>query len=89
MLLNEIWKDIPNYEGLYQISDLGRIKSLHWGKEKILKQTIRSKNYPYYFIGLLKDKKRKYYAIHSCINKLGNSIVVNVLEKIFKNLFNI
>lgn len=33
MLLNEIWKDIPNYEGLYQISDLGRIKSLHWGKK--------------------------------------------------------
>lgn len=67
MLLNEIWKDIPNYEGLYQISDLGRIKSLHWGKEKILKQTIRSKNYPYYFIGLLKDKKRKYYAIHRLV----------------------
>lgn len=70
MLLNEIWKDIPNYEGLYQISDLGRIKSLHWGKEKILKQTIRSKNYPYYFIGLLKDKKRKYYAIHRLVAKV-------------------
>lgn len=25
---NEIWKDIPNYEGLYQASSLGRIKSL-------------------------------------------------------------
>jgi hypothetical protein len=25
---NEIWKDIPNYEGLYQASNLGRIKSL-------------------------------------------------------------
>ena len=24
----EIWKDIPNYEGLYQASNLGRIKSL-------------------------------------------------------------
>ena len=25
---NEIWKDIPDYEGLYQISSIGRVKSL-------------------------------------------------------------
>ena len=24
----EIWKDIPNYEGLYQVSNLGNVKSL-------------------------------------------------------------
>ena len=27
-LPNEIWKDIPNYEGIYQISNKGRVKSL-------------------------------------------------------------
>ena len=26
--MKEIWKDIKGYEGLYQISNLGRIKSL-------------------------------------------------------------
>ena len=26
--MREVWKDIPNYEGLYQVSDLGRVKSL-------------------------------------------------------------
>lgn len=26
--MNEIWKDIPNYEGMYQVSSLGRVKSL-------------------------------------------------------------
>ena len=26
--MKEIWKDIPNYEGYYQISSLGRVKSL-------------------------------------------------------------
>jgi hypothetical protein len=33
----EIWKDIPNYEGRYQISNLGNVKSLKFGKDKILK----------------------------------------------------
>ena len=28
----EIWKDIANYEGLYQISNLGRVKSLNYRK---------------------------------------------------------
>ena len=26
--MEEIWKDIPGYEGLYQVSNLGRVKSL-------------------------------------------------------------
>lgn len=28
MLLNEIWKPIKGYEGLYEISNLGRVKAL-------------------------------------------------------------
>jgi len=45
----EIWKDIPGYEGLYQASNLGNIKSLifqcnfnnkKYHREKILKQKI-------------------------------------------------
>lgn len=38
--MDEIWKDIPNYEGFYQVSNLGRIKSLgnnRLKKEKIMK----------------------------------------------------
>lgn len=27
--MQEIWKDIDDYEGLYQISNLGRVKSLN------------------------------------------------------------
>lgn len=52
----EIWKDIPDYEGLYQISNLGRVKSLkrfvngkvnncHPVKERILKTPIGSAGY--------------------------------------------
>lgn len=32
----EIWKDIEGYEG-YKISNYGNVKSLKFGKEKILK----------------------------------------------------
>jgi hypothetical protein len=34
---SEEWKDIIEYEGLYQISNLGRVKSLKFNKEIILK----------------------------------------------------
>lgn len=33
----EVWKDIPSYEGKYQVSNLGRVKSLLSSTEKILK----------------------------------------------------
>jgi hypothetical protein len=32
----ELWKDISGFEGIYQVSNLGRVKSLKFG-EKILK----------------------------------------------------
>ena len=31
---NEIWKDIEGYEGLYQVSNWGRVKSLKYEKKK-------------------------------------------------------
>lgn len=36
---DEIWKDIKDYEGLYQVSNYGRIKSLK-GWNGVLKSTI-------------------------------------------------
>ena len=42
---NEIFKDIKGYEGLYEISNYGRVKSFKWNKEKILKGNINNKGY--------------------------------------------
>ena len=39
--MKEIWKDIDEYPD-YQISNMGRIKSIKFGKEKIIK-TIYTK----------------------------------------------
>lgn len=62
----EIWKDIKDYEGLYQVSNLGNIKSLQdnlWRKrERILKQTLWW-NW-YYKIVLYKNWKANTKLVH-------------------------
>lgn len=35
--MQEIWKDIPNYEGMYQVSNLGNVRSLHWNHSNVIK----------------------------------------------------
>ena len=68
----ETWKDIKEYEGLYQVSDLGRVKSLPKpyknnaiSKEKILKQRINDNGYC--VVDLYKDSKRKVYRVHKLV----------------------
>ena len=35
--MKEIWRPVEGYEGLYEVSNYGRVKSLHYGKQRILK----------------------------------------------------
>lgn len=61
--MQEIWKDIPNYEGLYQISNLGRVKSI---KNNIIKKpSILKKGY--LNMCLRKNGKAKYILIHRLV----------------------
>ena len=66
----EIWKDIDGYEGLYQISNLGNVKSLtnrsNHKEEKILKLNTNGK---YYLVNLCKNTKRKTLLIHRLVAK--------------------
>ena len=57
----EIWKKIKDYEGLYWISNLGRVKNRHG---RVLKPEIRQ---GYYSIDLMKNHKRKKYRIHRLV----------------------
>ena len=63
--MDEIWKDKKYYEGLYQVSNCGRIKSFKWNKEKILQPLIQSNGY--YYVGLVKNNKRINYKIHRLV----------------------
>ena len=56
----EVWKDIPEYEGLYQVSNLGNVRSLNFKntkKVKILKKGLNSNGR--YRITLSKNGKKK------------------------------
>jgi hypothetical protein len=64
----EVWKDIKGYEGLYQVSNLGRVKSLcYYGgkKEKIIKGGVNPQGY--IIIGLNKNNKRTSYTEHRLV----------------------
>ena len=64
----EEFKDIKGYEGLYQVSSLGRVKSLgnnKTKKEKILKLIEHSQGY--LIVNLYKEGKRKTIKIHRLV----------------------
>lgn len=78
--MEEIWKDITGYEGLYQVSNLGRIKSLDklmlvYGFHKTPIQAIRKgkilsprKNSDgYEKVSLTKDNVSKQYFVHRLV----------------------
>ena len=74
----EIWKDIENYEGLYQISNFGRVKSLerykrNHSKQIKLEETIRKKcddgRNRYDKIRLYKNNIYKTHAVHRLVAK--------------------
>jgi hypothetical protein len=74
-IMEEIWRDIPNYEGVYQVSNLGRFKSFSryvligkvnaYRKGKILTQRLKDGFYPYCVFSV--DKKRKTIKPHRVV----------------------
>lgn len=61
----EIWRNIKNYEGLYQVSNLGRVRSLKYNKVKLLKTNINSDGY--YNVKLYKDGVTKSFRVHRLV----------------------
>ena len=76
LLPKQIWKDIAGYEGLYQVSNTGKVRSLDrvitykngrqvFYKSKILKQYLGKDGYMY--VHLYKDKKNKRCVVHRLV----------------------
>lgn len=74
-LEGEIWRDVVGYEGIYQVSNMGRVKSLgnnKTRKDKILRQTKFKNGYLYVF--LCKEGKRKNCRVNRLV---GNAFLDN------------
>ena len=69
--MKEVWKDIPNYEGLYQVSNLGRVKSFRkstkFGSqpEYILKPNLANNGYMQ--VTLYNNAKRHKFLVHRLV----------------------
>ena len=70
--MKEIWKDIKDYEGLYKVSNLGRVKSLdivdrlnRTFKGKIRKAKFNNRGYEQ--IALYKNGNQKYFLVHRLV----------------------
>ena len=61
-MTEEIWKDITGYEGLYKVSNLGRVKSL---RNNIILKPGNSSGY--LRVNLCKNGKRKYATVHRLV----------------------
>lgn len=73
---NEIWKDVPNYEGLYKVSNFGNVRSkdrkkwngkvFYTQKGRLLKQHLDGRK-NYLFVSLYKDGKDKQINVHRLV----------------------
>lgn len=73
--IKEEWRDLPEYGGLYQVSNLGRIKALasirisekgiREYKERILSPKLNFDRY--YYVTLTRDGKRTSHRLHRLI----------------------
>lgn len=67
-LEREEWRDIAGYEGLYQVSNMGRVKSLNYKRtceERVLKPA--KKKCGYLEVLLYKDGKTKHWKVHRLV----------------------
>ena len=79
-LPNEIWRDVVGYEGLYQVSNLGRVKSFYRGKVHLLKYQLDSQGYV--IVTLCKDGKGRGCKVHILV---AQAFISNPENKPFVN----
>lgn len=67
-LINEKWLPIKGYEGLYEVSNYGRVRSLNYRKKGVKKVLKCHARLGYYIkTSLVKNGVRKYYRVHRLV----------------------
>ena len=66
--MTEEWRDIKGYEGLYQVSNLGNVRSLHWyGGDTIKNRALVNHTTGYLMVSLSNKKKCKPFLVHRLV----------------------
>ncbi len=63
--MKEIWKDIEGYNGVYQVSNMGRVRSFKRCNPKILKARPNDKGYVY--VVLCANNYKKQFSVHRLV----------------------
>jgi len=63
----EIWKDIKGYEGLYQVSNLGNVRSLNWRNTGETRNLYLKPHNKGYLQVELANGKRKMFTVHKLV----------------------
>lgn len=77
--MQEIWKDIVGYEGLYQVSNLGNVKSFKKDKNGILLKPGKNTS-GYLYVILYKNINKKCITIHRLVMLAFKKNIFNKLE---------
>lgn len=89
--MNEKWKDVVGYEGIYQVSDKGRVKRLRYrtlrsdGSSRILKPKIlkgKGDKRPHRRVSLWKNNKSHDYYVHRLV---ADAFIPKVINKNYIN----
>lgn len=64
-LQQEVWRDVFGYDGAYQVSDLGRVRSHKSGEWRVLRPGTNSGGYS--TVSLHKDKKQNTIKVHRLV----------------------
>ena len=68
--MNEEWRDIEGYEGLYQVSNLSRVRSLNYNKTGQIKELSYAKRRGYLGVTLYKNGKPKTFTVHRLVARM-------------------
>lgn len=80
--MKEIWKAVKGYEGLYEVSNTGKVRSLNYNRTGKVKELLRGNCGDYLFVSLCKEGKRKPFLIHrlvvqTFIGEIPKGLIVN------------
>lgn len=92
--MKEEWKEVPNYNGMYFVSNYGRIKSFHSGQQKILSPRSNWKGYKGIVLHL--NGVKTFWAVHRlvatlfipnpnnypCVNHKDNDVTNNNVDNL-------